>query len=579
MSLIKRHQPTLMSKKYYSMLLGGTLSMIMSSLMVMSDSLIAGSVIGSDAVAGVTLVTPLHSFAVFVGTLFSLGIPILYSKEMGRFNKKGADKVFGFGLLMTIVVGIVMFVIISFLGDTFLQSSSPHKEVLLNAKNYLFWISLTILVMPLQMLVSEAVNGDGDEFISATANVVQGAGNIVLSIVLSHYFGLSGIGFASFIFYIISMFILLIHFGRKRNSLHWNLYFSLDLLKKVIRYGMIDASSFLYISILTATFNTFISHQFGPKFLILASVISLSREGQLLFDGIGEAVCPIFSVYVGEKNHKGLRASYALANRTAIVEGIIVTVGLMFIAPFVPGFLHVTDPEMARWIIIGVMLIAIGSTFTSLLYLLTSYYLTIDQITVGVIACAMRDVVFSVLLGVTLGKIFGAAGMFAGLGVAPAVAFGLCMLALRLRYGKKDCPLLLSKVPGHNNINNFEVSIEPKKIIGLQQEVGSLLEDNNVDQMSINRVKLLIEELYMFIWEKNKEKPVLGEMTIYIDPDQIRIISKDNGVLFDISEEDVDVTSITSYLVSAYMEKLGENRQYLTTMSFNRSTYVIKTQS
>lgn len=553
--------------------------MMMSSLMVMSDSLIAGGVIGADAVAGVTLVTPLHSFAVFVGTLFSLGIPILYSKEMGRFHKKGADRVFGFGVLMTIAVGIIMFIAISFLGDIFLQSSSPHKEVLAYAKEYLFWMRLTFLVMPFQMLLSEIVNGDGDEFISTIANVIQGLGNITLSIVLSRFIGMRGIGFASFIFYIISLLILLIHFGRKRNSLRWNLYFSFGLLKKVLRYGMIDASSFLYISILTATFNAFISHQYGPKFLILASVISLCREGQLMFDGIGEAVCPIFGVYVGEKNHKGLRTSYALANRTAIAEGIIVTVGLIIIAPFAPGFLHVTDPEMARWIIIGIRLTAIGSTFTSLLYLITSYYLTIDQITIGVIACAMRDVVFSVLLGATLGKIFGVAGMFAGLGVAPAVAFGIFMLAIRLRYGKDDCPLLLSKVPGHKNLTNFEVSIEPKKIIRLQQEVGSLLEDNKVDALTINRVKLLIEELYMLIWEKNKEKSVLGEMTIYIDPDQIRIISKDNGVLFDISEEDVDVTSITSYLVSAYMEKLGENRQYLTTMSFNRSTYVVKTQS
>ena len=561
------------------MLLGGTLTMMMSSLMVMSDSLIAGGVIGADAVAGVTLVTPLHSFAVFVGTLFSLGIPILYSKEMGRFHKKGADRVFGFGVLMTIAVGIIMFIAISFLGDIFLQSSSPHKEVLAYAKEYLFWMRLTFLVMPFQMLLSEIVNGDGDEFISTIANVIQGLGNITLSIVLSRFIGMRGIGFASFIFYIISLLILLIHFGRKRNSLRWNLYFSFGLLKKVLRYGMIDASSFLYISILTATFNAFISHQYGPKFLILASVISLCREGQLMFDGIGEAVCPIFGVYVGEKNHKGLRTSYALANRTAIAEGIIVTVGLIIIAPFAPGFLHVTDPEMARWIIIGIRLTAIGSTFTSLLYLITSYYLTIDQITIGVIACAMRDVVFSVLLGATLGKIFGVAGMFAGLGVAPAVAFGIFMLAIRLRYGKDDCPLLLSKVPGHKNLTNFEVSIEPKKIIRLQQEVGSLLEDNKVDALTINRVKLLIEELYMLIWEKNKEKSVLGEMTIYIDPDQIRIISKDNGVLFDISEEDVDVTSITSYLVSAYMEKLGENRQYLTTMSFNRSTYVVKTQS
>ena len=234
---------------------------------------------------------------------------------------------------------------------------------------------------------------------------------------------------------------------------------------------------------------------------------------------------------------------------------------------------------MAHLVVIGVILTAIGSTFTSLLYLITSYYLTIDKIAIGVIACAMRDVVFSVILGVTLGKIFGVTGMFLGLGVAPAVGFVLCMLALRIRFGKKDCPMLLSKVPGHENINTFEVTIEPKKIMDLQQEVGSLLEDNNVDTLTVNKVKLLIEELYMLIWEKNNEKAILGEITIYIDPDQIRIISKDNGVLFDISEEDVDVTSITSYLVSAYMEKLGENRQYLTTMSFNRSTYVIKTQS
>ncbi len=579
MSLFKRRKTTLMSKKYYSMLLGGTLTMMMSSMVVMSDSLIAGGVIGADAVAGVTLVTPLHSFAVFVGTLFSLGIPILYSKEMGRFNKKGADKVFGFGVFMTIAIGIFMFVAITFLGDLYLQSSSPDKEVLEHAKNYLSWMRFTFLVMPFQMLLGEVVHGDGDEFISTIANVVQGLGNIVLSIVLSYTVGMRGIGFASFCFHIVSMLILFIHFGRKRNSLRWNLYFSFKHLKQVVRYSMIDSSSFLYISILTATFNSFISYQYGSKYLILASVISLCREGQLLFDGIGEAVCPIFGVYVGEKNHKGLRTSYSLAERTAIVEGIIVTVILLVIAPYAPGFFNVTNPEIAHWIVIGIRLTAIGTTFTSLLYLITSYYLTIDQIKIGVIACAMRDVVFSVILGVTLGKIFGVIGMFVGLGVAPAVAFGICLLVIRIRYGKNDCPLLLSKVPGHKNINNFESSVEPKKIIELQQDIGSLLEDNNVDTLTVNKVKLLIEELYMLIWEKNNEKAVLCELTVYLDPDQIRIISKDNGVLFDISEEDVSVTSITSYLVSAYMEKLGENRQYLTTMSFNRSAYVIKTQS
>ena len=56
-----------MRKKYFSMLLGGTLTMMVVSIMLMSDSIIAGAVLGSDAVAGVTLVTPVYSFSAFFG--------------------------------------------------------------------------------------------------------------------------------------------------------------------------------------------------------------------------------------------------------------------------------------------------------------------------------------------------------------------------------------------------------------------------------------------------------------------------------------------------------------------------------
>ena len=52
------------------------------------------------------------------------------------------------------------------------------------------------------------------------------------------------------------------------------------------------------------------------------------------------------------------------------------------------------------------------------------------------------------------------------------------------------------------------------------------------------------EELYMLIREKNEDKPVLSELTVFLRPDEIKIITKDDGILFDISEEDVNVTSI-----------------------------------
>lgn len=96
--------------------------------------------------------------------------------------------------------------------------------------------------------------------------------------------------------------------------------------------------------------------------------------------GIVEAVGPIFGIYVGEGNHEGLRSTYSLANKTAIVEGIAVTIVLVVIAPFVPNFLNVANAELASSVTACVRLTAIGSTFVSLLYLLTSYYLVIEQI-------------------------------------------------------------------------------------------------------------------------------------------------------------------------------------------------------
>ena len=123
---------------------------------------------------------------------------------------------------------------------------------------------------------------------------------------------------------------------------------------------------------------------------IVFSAITLSREFQLLFEGIGEAVGPIFSVYVGEKSREGLRSIYSLANKTAITEGIIVTIVLIIIAPAVPSVLDVTDPELVHWVVMGVSMTALGAAFVSLLYLLTSYYLVIEQIALGLAACAMR---------------------------------------------------------------------------------------------------------------------------------------------------------------------------------------------
>ena len=79
---------TFISSKFYSMLAGGILTSFIQAFVVMSDSFIAGIKLGESAVVGVNLVLPVYSFAAFFALLFSLGVPILYSKEIGAFERE-----------------------------------------------------------------------------------------------------------------------------------------------------------------------------------------------------------------------------------------------------------------------------------------------------------------------------------------------------------------------------------------------------------------------------------------------------------------------------------------------------------
>ena len=84
---MKRFQNTgLIEKKFYSMLFGGVLSSLVISLVLISDTLVAGIMIGDEAVTGIGLVNPIYSFAASAGLIFSLGAPILYSRSIGNLQ-------------------------------------------------------------------------------------------------------------------------------------------------------------------------------------------------------------------------------------------------------------------------------------------------------------------------------------------------------------------------------------------------------------------------------------------------------------------------------------------------------------
>lgn len=167
--------------------------------------------------------------------------------------------------------------------------------------------------------------------------------------------------------------------------------------------------------------------------------------------------------------------------------------------------------------------------------------------------------------------------MFAGGALAPIAAYYLSLLFVRLRYGKANTPLLLSDREKSLKAAFYEFTITPEAVIAVQKNVGDFLRANNVDRKLVSKTELLIEELYMLVYERNDKKPtVCAECTALIRDDGIQIIEKDDGLLFDLTDEDSLPSSLGAFVVASYMEKMKGNKMYLTTMSYNRNTFRIR---
>ena len=81
--------------------------------------------------------------------------------------------------------------------------------------------------------------------------------------------------------------------------------------------------------------------------------------------------------------------------------------------------------------------------------------------------------------------------------------------------------------------------------------------------------------MYLIILKMNDDKPVLAECTVFLKPDGVQIISKDEGVSFDMSDDDISTVSLSAYIVASYLEKRDFGNRHLTTMSFTAVHFLL----
>jgi len=568
-------QVSFCGKKFNSMLLSATVVMTIVVLLLLSDLAIAGNLIGEEAVAAINILRTPYMFVLGLSSIISQGSSLLYSLRMGEFDKDAADRIFGQGLLgATLLCGLVC-IVFTFGLDPYLHYLQPTAEIERLAREYAHFYIPTLTIYPMYMYIAAMIYTDGDESLSLIANLFLILGNIGFSIWMGMKIGMAGISLGSLIGIAACTAVSCLHFFKKSNSLKPKIFVSLKSLWDVAKYSFVDAGIYIYFAIQSFVLTKLIITQFGGRHLEIYSVVVCLWQLTLIFDGIGQAFCPLVNVYRGEGNIPGVRKTMRFSFRTAVIEGIALTIVLFSGADLIPHFFDIRDPELIQATVRAVRIYSVTLLATSLLFLLTSYYLLTDKIGHAVLICFFKDLLTPLAFAVPLAFFYDLDYMWVGMSIAPVAALALSIYFTRLRFGTKGFPLYTDKPQGA--IRSFDFYIDDQKVMHARDKVEQILLKSSASKRTVMRSMLLIEELFMLIKEKNPGKKVMAELTLYITQDQVKFVFRDDGIIFDITQEDDPINSIRGYMVASIMHE-QKVRKNLTTTSFNRNMFALPMQ-
>ena len=557
-------------KKFTSMLISGTFTKAVMYLMLLSDSIIAGFFIGEPGVAGINAITPVTAVVTFFGDLVSTGVGIVFSREVGAMNKRRADEIYGQGLIISIGMGLISAILILVFRNAYFSVSGITGDILERALEYYRFVPINALLTIVIFYLEQMVYSDGDELCNNICYGFQIGGNIICSVILTNFLGMTGIILGSVIGNSLGILTCIWHYFRKENTLHfvWHLSFRDFLLTS--RYSIVDSSVYICWGLMDYIMIGFVSTHYGESGLItLAVVISLIEFG-VVMDGVGMAMQPLIGTYFGEKNHRLIRRVMRSGVKAAIIEGAAATILICVFARQFCALFGITGGESLEPSVTALRIVSVGFMFCSTVSLTTSYYMLIDHIFMATCFACLQNGLLYILLPITGALCFGINGMWAGFVAAPILTLIIAYLFVFLRFGKDNFPFLLKNTD--TEIEVMDDTLTPENIAALSERVRSILLSHQYPDKTANKATLFIEEIGLTILEINRpaNKPILIELSLFLEHDSVLIIQRDSGKLFDLTDSDAQISGLSGFVLGSLMESQRE-KAHLVTTGYNRN--------
>ncbi len=497
---------------YWNFFFWGVCSSLGITISTLVDSILVGNFIGSDGLAVANIATPVFLTYSLLGITIGTGANVLIGKRLGASDVTDANRVFNAQVMVGLVIGIAFLLFSLLFRDQVCWFLGARDSLLPLARQYLTVVLCSVPVFILYHILAVSVRTDGDPKLAAIASAVVIVTNLSLDILFMNVLGWGIIGASASLCIAegLGLAILLCHFFRRHALLRFRLVFpkKSDLQSFVVNgFGM--GSAFIFQAVVMLAFNTLLlaGGGDGVTYVAIFGVIyTISTIPFAVFDGAGNAISTVVSIFAGEMDGKSMMTVLRLGIKIVLGASVLIALGFLLWAEHFVHFFGLNDPGVVQLATLAVRLFAVSILFTGINTLFTAFWQAVGRVRLASMMSVLRNFVLMLLLGMVLISRYA----IVGLSITYICSEALCLLGVLLvsRF-RSSKTYVAAKYQSHSRIFERYYTIEKESITQVATDLEQLCDVWEISPKQAFFINLIVEEIILNIIKfglKDEEK-------------------------------------------------------------------------
>ncbi len=381
------------------------ISLLVSELYNMVDTLFVGNVVGGLGIGGLVLVFPVQRIIIALSIMFGIGTATSFSRANGEKDFEKSKKVLANGFSLNILVMASLTIMVSIFYEPILKFLGASEDILPYAEDYLRIVILGSAFLSLTTFTSNVMLSLGNSKIAIIATSLGAILNVIIDyiLVVRVGMGVKGAAIATTVSQIAG-FIYAYRHLRKVKKEYGIKGFNFDF-KIIVPLVLVGMSSFIIEAedgIVMGFLNKLLASAGGDEAIIVLGVVT--KVYLFLFVtmfGMASAMQPIAAYNAGAKNYTRLKA---IVKKTVfygfITTGMLWILGMLFteniMSLFVKDPVIITEAAKAFKIMIALM------PLISVYYVSIFYYQAVGKARYSVTVSIFRQLLIMIPLAIFL---------------------------------------------------------------------------------------------------------------------------------------------------------------------------------